>query len=102
MTSYESKAVTGYRRGLAYGAIPRKMFRCYHSPNFGRRGHTMTQRLTAEEFETFRKDLPTSLGYYQATVTMISIFLGFSFAALLQILTRRNPQTYSVLVTFLV
>ncbi len=64
----------------------------------------MTQRLTAEEFETFRKDLPTSLGYYQATVTMISIFLGFSFAALLQILTIQDhrARTYDVLVTLLV
>jgi len=48
----------------------------------------MKQPLTPEEYERFRKDLPTTLGYYQATVTMMSIFLGFSFAALLQVLTR--------------
>src|SRR6267154_287277 len=69
---------------------------------FRTEGHIMTQPLTAEEIDTYRKDLPTSLGYYQATVTMMSIFLGFSFVALLQILAGGNAQTYSVLVTFLI
>ena len=62
----------------------------------------MKRELTAEEFDKCRRDLPTTLGYYQATVTMMSIFLGFSFAALLQVLMDRRVQAYSGLVTVLV
>lgn len=61
-----------------------------------RRSKSRTERtfqMNAQDGQSWDPRVPESFNIFQASMTMLSIFSGFVFAALLQLLASSNPVT---------